>query len=151
MNKKIAIIASAVVLVLGIVVLVVRSTSGKKQAPKAVTQQTEQDVIPTTDASTVVSLNPLEGKKEIELVVSGIPNSTTSIDYELSYQTQEQGTQGVIGTITSFSGNEFKKQITLGTCSSGKCVYHQVVGAIHTTLKFTGDYGEKVLEKEISL
>ncbi len=150
MNKKI--IVGVVILILAVVAGVVAvSTLGKKEAPKKVAQQTEQDVIPTVDASTTVELKQIEGKKEIELVVSGIPKTTSAIDYELSYETKQQGTQGVIGTISTITGSGFTKQITLGTCSSGRCVYHEVVGAIHITLKFTGDYGQKVLEKEISL
>jgi len=150
MNKKIigGIVALVLVLVVGTVLI---STLGKKQTPTEVKQQIEQDVIPTVDASTKVALNQVEGKKEIELVVSGIPKNTSSVDYELSYETKQQGTQGVIGTISTITGDTFTKQMTLGTCSSGRCVYHEVVGAIHITLKFSGDYGQKILEKEISL
>lgn len=150
MNKKIVvgIVAAVFLLIIGVVVF---SSFGKKQVPVEVKQQTEQDVIPTVDASTKVTLNQIEGKKEVGLVVSGIPKTTSAIDYELSYETKQQGTQGVIGTISTITGDEFTKQMTLGTCSSGRCVYHEVVGAIHITLKFSGDYGQKILEKEISL
>jgi len=150
MNKKVVVGIIAVVLLLVIGVVVVQ-TLGKKQAPVEVKQQTEQDVIPTVDSSVKVALNQIEGKKEIELAITGIPKGTTSVDYELSYETEQQGTQGVIGTISTITGDTFTKQMTLGTCSSGRCVYHAVVGAIHITLKFSGDYGQKILEKEISL
>ena len=84
------------------------------------------------------------------LKVGNIPKNTQSIDYELSYQTAQQGLQGVIGTVTSEKDN-FEKKLTLGTCSSGTCVYHQVVGKIKLTLKFTGEYGEKIFEKEYAI
>ncbi|MCX6732529.1 MAG: hypothetical protein NTV98_03230 [Candidatus Roizmanbacteria bacterium] len=89
--------------------------------------------------------------KVTEQPQKSVPNGTTSVDYELSYDTKGQGKQGVIGTISSISGNSFEKQMTLGTCSSGRCVYHEVIGAIQVTLKFTGEYGEKVLSKEFTL
>jgi len=57
----------------------------------------------------------------------------------------------VIGTIALNSESEYLKKITLGTCSSGKCVYHEVVGKIKVSLKFTGSYGEKIFEKEYEL
>lgn len=125
-----------------------------QQKPKVTEQpQKKEEVgaIPTVDASTTVTLTAMQGNKEIALKSSSVPNGTTSVDYELSYDTKAQGKQGVIGTISSISGSSFEKQMTLGTCSSGRCVYHEVVGSIQVTLKFTGDYGEKVLSKEFTL
>ncbi|MFH0773210.1 MAG: hypothetical protein V1922_02770 [bacterium] len=125
-----------------------------QQKPKATEQpqkKEEAGAIPTVDASTIVTLTPLQGNKEIILKSSSIPNGTTSVDYELSYDTKAQGKQGVIGTVSDITNNTFEKQMTLGTCSSGRCVYHEVVGAIQVTLKFTGEYGEKVLSKEFTL
>ena len=143
-------IVVGVLVVLGIVGALLFSRQKPKltqQAPKT----EEAGAIPTVGASTTVTLTALSGNKEIVLKSEGIPNGTTSVDYELSYDTKAQGKQGVIGTISDFTGNSFEKQMTLGTCSSGHCVYHEVVGAIQVTLKFTGDYGEKVLSKEFTL
>ena len=125
----------------------------QKRQPVVEQVQKKEEVgaIPTVDASTKVSLSPVQGNKEIILKGSGLPTNTTSVDYELSYDTKGQGKQGVIGTIMSVSGSSFEKQMTLGTCSSGRCVYHEVVGAIQVTLKFTGDYGEKVFSKDFTL
>lgn len=109
------------------------------------------DAIPTVGSETQVTLKSLQGNKEILLEGKGIPNGTTSIDYELSYDTTGQGKQGVIGSVSTITGSKFEKQMTLGTCSSGRCVYHEVVGSIQVTLKFTGEYGEKLLIKEFSL
>lgn len=125
-----------------------------RQKPKITTQPQKKEelgAIPTVDASTIVTLSALQGNKEIVLKSTGIPNGTTSVDYELSYDTKAQGKQGVIGTISSITGNSFEKQMTLGTCSSGHCVYHEVVGGVQVTLKFTGTYGEKILSKEFTL
>lgn len=109
-------------------------------------------IIPTVSSSVKVNLVTLTGGHDVSLNVSGIPSGTTSIDYELSYQTAQQGLQGVIGTITPNSGEStFEKKLTLGTCSSGTCVYHQVVGQIKVTLKFTTDSGQQIFEKEFSL
>lgn len=125
-----------------------------QQQPKKVDQvqkKEEVDAIPTVDSSTIVALKSLQGNREIVLEGKGIPNGTSSMDYELSYDTKDQGKQGVIGTISTINGGSFEKQMTLGTCSSGRCVYHEVIGSIQVTLKFTGEYGEKILIKELSL
>jgi len=108
-------------------------------------------VIPTIDSSVAVDLTSTTAGKEVLLSINKIPSGTNTIDYELSYQTTQQGLQGVIGTITITNDSSYNKTITLGTCSSGKCVYHQVLGKIKLTLKFTGEYGDKIFEKEYGI
>ena len=142
--------------VVGLVILIgigagIYLSQQKPTVVEQVEKKEELGAIPTVDAATTVSLSALTGNKEIILKSSSLPNGTTSVDYELSYDTKGQGKQGVIGTVSSITGTNFEKQMTLGTCSSGRCVYHEVIGAIQVTLKFTGEYGEKVLSKEYSL
>jgi hypothetical protein len=43
------------------------------------------------------------------------------------------------------------RKIVLGTCSSGTCRYHNILGPIKLNLKFTGSYGEKIYEKEFKI
>lgn len=130
-------------------------SSSNKTTVKNVSQSNSGDVemaIPTTDASTIATLSTINAGKEVSLKLEGIPNGTETVDYELSYSTKQQGFQGVIGMISlSEKEKNFEKKITLGTCSSGRCVYHEVVGAIKVTLKFNGSYGEKIMEKEFVL
>jgi len=134
--------------VLSLVVFLI--TRNKKNGNNTTVEATPTEMlIPTVDSSVKASLESLSGNKEVMLKMSGLPKGTSSVDYELSYQTAQQGLQGVIGTVTVEEGNsEYEKKLTLGTCSSGSCVYHQVVGKIKLTLKFNGDYGEKIFEKE---
>ena len=143
-------VVGGVIIILGVVGGILFFQQKPTTTPQ-VQKQTETDAIPTVDSSTVMTLKGLQGNKEMLLSATGLPSGTTSIDYELSYDTKAQGKQGVIGTVSEITGNSFQKQMTLGTCSSGHCVYHEVVGSIQVTLKFTGDYGEKVLVKEFSL
>lgn len=150
-SKNVALIASvlAVLIVTGLIIFNMSRTKTEK---RSVVNPTEvESIIPTTDESTVATLTSSNGGKEVTLKINGIPNGTITIDYELSYSTKQQGFQGVIGTISPEKETMFEKKITLGTCSSGKCVYHEVVGSIKTTLKFSGSYGEKILEKEFTL
>ena len=149
--KKKMMIAVVGLLVLGGIVLGIFFSQKKAAVVEQPTKQEDLGVIPTVGASTTVTLAALTGNKEMVLKSNGIPSGTTSVDYELSYDTKAQGKQGVIGTVNTITGNSFEKQMTLGTCSSGRCVYHEVVGAIQVTLKFSGDYGEKILSKEFSL
>ena len=148
LNKKSYIIGAVLLVLLTTVFFVF----GRKQAPKEIINETSEieELIPTIDSSVKVSLDSVAGSKELLLKVDNLPSNTQSVDYELSYQTAQQGLQGVIGTITN-EKDSFEKKLTLGTCSSGTCVYHQVVGKIKLTLKFTGGYGEKIFGKEYEI
>ena len=150
MKKKIIVVVVGLLILIGVGggIFLSQKKPTLVEQPK---KQADLGAIPTVDASTTITLTALQGNKEIVLKSTTVPNGTTSIDYELSYDTKAQGKQGVIGSVSTITGNSFEKQMTLGTCSSGRCVYHEVVGAIQVTLKFTGEYGEKVLAKEFTL
>lgn len=150
-NKKIAIIVGGIVLVIGIFLVTKTVLFRKtKELPKTTTE-TQNDVIPTIDSSVNVLLTKSTDGKEVTLTINNISQGTQSIDYELSYKTKKQGLQGVIGTIKTEGEKDYEKKLTLGTCSSGNCVYHEVEGTIKLNLKFSGDYGEKIFEKEYPL
>lgn len=139
-----------VVLVLVMVFIFFRK--GKSTQVQNANLQPTEEVIPTVDSSVVVSLKNKIGSKDVVLSINGMPKATSSVEYSLSYSTVQQGIQGVIGTV-KFDKNEnsYEKSLVLGTCSSGTCVYHQVVGNITVSLKFSGNYGAKVFEKEFTL
>ena len=150
-QRKYFIIGGVIIMLLvtGYWVLVTRNKGNKPETKEPL--PTEM-IIPTIDSSVKVSLEYAGNAKEVILAIKSIPSKTQTIDYELSYNTAGQGLQGVIGTINLDKKQaDYEKEITLGTCSSGKCVYHQVVGKIKLSLKFNGDYGEKVFEKEYEI
>lgn len=147
-NKAVIIIAVFVLLIGGF--FVINKNKGSSNQ-KTNLKPTPEELLPTVDTSVEVDLVPVTGQKEMLLKISSIPENTQTVDYELSYATAEQGLQGIIGTISITGDKNYEKQLTLGTCSSGKCVYHQVVGKIKLVLKFTGDYGERIFEKEYEI
>lgn len=141
----------AVIVVLMIVIFGVFGNKASKETKKTITSS-QSDIIPTVDSSVKVDLLAKNSKKAVDLTISGIPEGTTSIEYSISYQTKQQGLQGIIGALQVKSGE--KERIVsreMGTCSSGKCVYHEVVGTVKVELKFSGQYGERAFDKEYSL
>ncbi len=151
-KKKLFLIGGAVVIILIIVVYFVAFRNKNASKPTTNEALPTEVVIPTVDNSVSVDLVSSTGGHEVTLQINNIPSGTQTIDYELSYNTKQQGLQGVIGTINLTNGeSSYDKKITLGTCSSGTCVYHEVVGKIKLTLNFTGDYGRRVFEKEYQL
>ena len=107
-------------------------------------------VIPTIDSSVKISLTPLTGKKEVVLSIKNMPKNTNSLEYILSYETVEGGLQGV-NSMAKITGSDFEKKITLGTCSSGTCVYHNIKDKIKVELVFKGNNGDKYFTKEYAL
>lgn len=108
-------------------------------------------LVPTIDSSVKVNLVSSLPGKEVLLTIENIPAGTETIDYELSYQTPKQGLQGVLGTIKIDKNKKYEKKITLGTCSSGTCVYHEVLGKVKLILKFNGSFGERIFEREYEI
>ncbi len=135
-----------------LLVIIYLVIAGKKTSKQETGGQMPTEVVvPTVDSSVKVDLIS-SNRKEATLIIRGIPNETTSITYELSYATKDGGLQGANGTVSlTNSEREFTKQITLGTCSSGTCVYHNIKGKIKVDLKFNGSYGERTYEKEFEI
>lgn len=112
----------------------------------------ETEIFPTVDASVQVEITADSKKQEVSLSIANIPAGTESIEYELSYTTIGNLPKGVIGTIDVVGKSSIvKDEITLGTCSSGACVYDKGVKSIDVSLRFDGKYGSKVFQKEFKI
>ena len=146
-RKKIMIIGGVILVVLIFVGFIL--LPGK---PKVNNEQTTpvDGVIPTIDGSVKISLTALTGKKEVLLSIKNMPINTTGLEYILSYETVEGGLQGV-NTTAKITGRDFEKKITLGTCSSGTCVYHNIKDKIKVELIFKGNNEDKYFTKEYSI
>lgn len=164
-NKKIlGGVAGAIVLLIIISIALRGGQTQKKQA----TQIPTEAVIPTVDSSVVVDLKSAGKKGEAILSVNNAPAGTKAIEYTLSYDAQGTGEEGDSGPIPQGAIGKCEKvgdiwecgeptttskgrKIVLGTCSSGVCRYHTIIGKLKVELKFSGSYGEKAFEKEYSL
>lgn len=156
MNSKTMYIIGGVIVVIIIGFVSFIMVRGDKQETPAEIKKapTQEEIIPTVDASVKVKIVPHLEKKKFDLVVSGIPDSTTTLEYELTYQTAKGGLPGYSSAIDIESGQDTyeKKDFLLGTCSTGgACTYDEVVGPLKVTIKFTGSYGEKLFEKDFEL
>lgn len=110
----------------------------------------QEETIPTISPDVLISLTSID-KKEVILTIENIPSGTQIIDYELSYLTGDNLPKGVIGSIEITNQSKVQRKITLGTCSSGSCVYDQGVEKIEVNLKFSGSYGERIFQKEFKI
>jgi len=150
-NKSTVIVAVVTILILLIGVYFLFLSKKTNKTSDNPEETPTEVLIPTVDSSVKVDLTGQSGK-EVLLEIDKIPTGTSTIEYSLSYETKQQGLQGVMSLPISLNNEtKYKKKITLGTCSSGACVYHEVIGAIKLSLKFSGDYGERIFEKDFTL
>lgn len=148
--KQYLIVGGIILVLIVVAVGIITTSSKKKETAKAKETVFEQpaEVIPTVDSSVVVEI---DGKTDATISISGLPAGTEEIEYELSYNTKSGSIEGVFGTIKADGASTASEDITFGTCSSGVCRYHDIVGKVKGTFKFTGKYGKRLLEKEFSL
>jgi hypothetical protein len=151
MKKNNLIIAGIIVVVLLLGGYFLMGRGGSKTVAKPSTLA-ESEVIPTVDSSFKATVEGVENKTKAKLTFDGIPAGTTSIDYSVSYETESQGSQGIIGEGVEIKDGEKQFSVTrlLGTCSA-TCTYHKVVGKVRLEIKFTGKYGEKIYQNEYEL
>lgn len=157
--KKNTKIIVAVLIAVAACVLVFVILALRKPAPAKVTKtstllesQEDTEPIPTVGADVKVRLQSVQAKQEVKLIVDGVPEKTKSIEYEFTYSTSEQDSEGIFSTAKLKPGETafprvFERQITLGTCSRNVCRYHKITSDIMVRLKFEGEYGSKLFEK----
>lgn len=145
-NKRIFLFVLVPIIIFLIVIFIFFSKRKKTEVSKNLKVPTPE-LLPTIDSSVLIDLTPVNQRKGLILSIKNIPLKTKSIEYIITYETEDGGFQGVNSSV-SVEGSSFKKEITLGTCSSGACVYHLVKGGIKLELVFKGDYGERFFNRE---
>lgn len=154
-NKNMLIVVLVLVVFVGVGFFMTRGNS-TKNADQEIDEEILPDVevLPTVTDDVKVNITSDAKRQEASLSIMGVPEGTEEIEYELSYDAEVDGEKvpkGVIGTI-EFDGKEpVKRQVTLGTCSSGTCKYDKGITAIKATLKFSGSYGGQLFEGEFEL
>lgn len=99
----------------------------------------------------VVDLIPRADKQVVTLKISGISSEIKKVDYEMVYDTN--GLQrGVVGSVDMKNGEDkIVKELTLGSCSKGVCVFDKNITKIQLTVKFTTSGEPLEFQKEYVL
>ncbi len=155
------------IILLLLFILYILFFNNKKELKKNDKVEQKELIIPTVDNNVKVSLEKIRNG-EIKIIVYNASLNTENIDFEISYLVKntdlEEGnenemiSQGVLGKCYlekdkwyCGTGLGTDKKIVLGTCSSGVCRYHNIVGPIKLNLKFSGSYGIRIFEKDYQL
>lgn len=154
-QKKQYMIIGGVILVLvaAIAFMMFQGRKNEEAADKGTVFEEPDEEIPAVDASVKVTI---EGRTEGVITISGIPEGTTEIEYQLTYNKKNlvdgEGLQdGVLGRIKVANETEVEEDVTFGTCSSGVCRYHDIDGPVSGSFLFTGSYGKQILEQKFDL
>ena len=148
-NKKTLIIIAVLAVLIMSALFVKAKTGGKTEV---VPTPTPTVALPKVDESVEVDLVSRSDGKAVTLTISQIPSETTSIDYELSYETGEGLPRGVLGTIHLKEGEEeVEREVLLGTCSRNVCTYDRGVETINLVLKFNSPDGSSQFQQEYEL
>ncbi|CAN5172410.1 hypothetical protein BH09PAT2_BH09PAT2_00620 [soil metagenome] len=150
-TKQYAIVGVVVVVLIAVAAYILSGQGSKKEQAndKKTVFDKPSSAIPTVDSSVDVQI---KGNKEAVMTVKGVPDGTEKIEYELSYNTKNGSMEGVLGGIDIKNGEQIAEtDFIFGTSSSGVNRYHEIVGKVKGTFKFSGEYGQRLLEKEFSL
>lgn len=149
MNNKTTLVIAILLLVgiLGAVFITISNSRKSQPIPQA---EEKSVVLPEVDSSVGIDLKPLKDNKAVKLDIINIPIDTLSIEYELSYETQN-GPKGAVGKIDLNGKTEISREILLGTCSKNTCTYDLGVKSVNLVLKFNSSQGASQFVKEYPL
>lgn len=88
------------------------------------------------------TLTPSKDGHSLHLHLERMPSDINSFDYELGYKTASGVNEGVTGYIKLSSDKTIDRDLLLGSCSSGKCRYHEGVEYGTITLKLRDREGK---------
>jgi hypothetical protein len=101
-----------------------------------------------------LTLTPNSNNTEVTMEISDT-SSFSSFEYEMSYDAEVDGEivpRGAIGSGEVESGEPIKREITIGTCSSGKCKYDTGVTKISFIIRLNLNDGQTgIVKKDLDL
>ncbi len=137
-----------IVVVLGAVFVFTRS-KGAQTAPPAGDQTQNVKKLSPQDIGLTLSLRADKRAVEMEIgKLTGVKSIQYEADYNANAKDPDTGElsnvpRGVVSSDIDVSGqSDIKKEILLGTCSSGTCKYDDVTSDIKFILKIVYDSGE---------
>lgn len=139
MNKiKIVIIVLALLVLVGASAFVVLSKNIKSANTDIEPVASEEEVILKVDPEDLgLTLSSRADKKAVIMKMTKL-SGISSIEYELTYESEGEIPRGVIGNIELKNGEtSTTKEMLLGTCSKNVCKYYEGVKKVQLLLKLT--------------
>lgn len=137
MNRNI-LIGGGVIIVGGLLVGFLLTQGKSEEKVAATPTPTPPSVELLSQEAIEVSIKPASDRQYV-LTVDKIPDGVTTLSYEITYDTKNKGTQGIVGSPVTLKAGQTKytnDKLTFGTCSRNKCVYDEGVNNIQINIRF---------------
>lgn len=138
MNRNLLIFGAIglVIVVLGVGFFMTRGAS-QQQAEPTPTPKVEIELLPqdALDVTLKKGASP-----QYVLTIDKIPEDVTQLSYEITYDTSNKGTQGIVGspvTLKEGQGTYKNEKVVFGSESRGKYALDQGVNNIQVTIRLT--------------
>ena len=153
MRNKLALAGIGAVIIMAIVVGFVFMQNSKK-TKEAVDEPTlEETAIQMTPEDIGLVLTPNANNTEVTMEINDV-SKFDSFEYEMNYDAEVDGEMVPRGAIGSgeVGGDSITRDITIGTCSSGKCKYDTGVTKISFIIRLNLKDGQTgIVKKDLNL
>ncbi len=153
MNKNL-LIAGGVIVVGGLLVGFLLTQGKKEEKAQVAPTPTPISVELLKQDEVLVTIEP-GANRQYTLAIDKIPDGVTTLSYEITYDTKNKGTQGIVGSLVTLKDGQTtytNDKLTFGTCSRNKCVYDEGVSNIAVNIRFVfKDGSEKGWKGTLSL
>lgn len=154
MKNKIALAGIGAVLVVAIIVGFIFMQNSKKAAQENGIEETiEEMAVEMTPEEIGLVLTPNSANTEVTMEITNT-SKFNSFEYEMNYDADVDGEMVPRGAIGSgeVEGDKIIRDITIGTCSSGKCKYDKGVSKISFIIRLNLKDGQTgVVKKDLNL
>lgn len=145
MKKNVIIVGVLSLLVIGTGIVVYQTVAPAKDSQKTSQIAPTPVVVPTVDATVLVTLQKAAKANTVTLSVSGLSGAYKSVGYELSYESKGliKGVNSGGSPLDIAGKSELSRDVYLGTCSRNVCTADPGVTSVSVVLEFTKTTGEK--------
>jgi hypothetical protein len=146
MKKTLVILSGILIILLGITGFFVYKTITRPPVSQQKDEEVKTTDIVELDKSITVSVAQSKAKDNtVILLIKGMKNSMSTLEYELSYESQGlvRGVNNGSKPIDISGKDEFEREIYLGTCSRNVCKPDVGVTKVTLVLEFMGLTGKK--------
>lgn len=141
----------AVIIVVGVAIFMFIQNTKKAKEASGPTPTVEEEAVSMNPEDIGLVLTPNKDNTEVNMKINDVSKFTT-FDYEMSYDAEVDGEvvpRGALGSGEVKDGeSSISRDITIGTCSAGKCKYDKGVSKISFTIKLTLKDGKTALVKK---
>lgn len=150
LKNKLALAGIGAVILVGVIVGFIFMQNQKKASEIVEEEQTvEEQAIEMKAEDIGLKLSPNADNTEVVMEISDV-SKFKSFEYEMNYDAEVEGEmvpRGAIGSGEVEGGKAIKREITIGTCSSGKCKYDKGVTKVTFIIRLNLNDGQTGIVK----